>query len=111
MNDTVLTAELPLEVTVDVTNTGNRGGAETVQCYIQDEVSSVVTPLMLLKGFQKVWLEPGETKKVKISIPFNEFGLWNEEMKYVVEPGSFTIMIGTSSADIKYKKRIEYHHL
>lgn len=111
LNDTVLTAELPLEVTVDVTNTGNRGGAETVQCYIQDEVSSVVTPLMLLKGFQKVWLEPGETKKVKISIPFNEFGLWNEEMKYVVEPGSFTIMIGTSSADIKYKKRIEYHHL
>lgn len=111
LNDTVLTRGLPLEVTVNVTNTGNRAGAETVQCYIQDEVSSVVTPLMLLKGFQKVWLEPGETKMVKISIPFNEFGLWNENMKYVVEPGGFTIMIGSSSADIKYKKHIEYHHL
>lgn len=111
LNDTVLTTGLPLEVTVNVTNTGNRAGAETVQCYIQDEVSSVVTPLMLLKGFQKVWLEPGETKMVKISIPFNEFGLWNENMKYVVEPGGFTIMIGSSSADIKYKKHIEYHHL
>ncbi len=111
LNDTVLTTGLPLEVTVNVTNTGNRVGAETVQCYIQDEVSSVVTPLMLLKGFQKVWLEPGETKMVKISIPFNEFGLWNENMKYVVEPGGFTIMIGSSSADIKYKKHIEYHHL
>lgn len=111
LNNTVLTAGLPLEVTVNVTNTGNRAGAETVQCYIQDEVSSVVTPLMLLKGFQKVWLEPGETKMVKISIPFNEFGLWNENMKYVVEPGGFTIMIGSSSADIKYKKHIEYHHL
>ena len=110
LNDTVLTTGLPLEVTVNVTNTGNRAGAETVQCYIQDEVSSVVTPLMLLKGFQKVWLEPGETKMVKISIPFNEFGLWNENMKYVVEPGGFTIMIGSSSADIKYKKHIEYHH-
>lgn len=110
LNDAVLKEGLPLEVTVDVTNTGSRVGAETVQCYIQDEVSSVVTPLLLLKGFQKVWLNPGETKTVKINIPFNEFGLWNEEMKYVVEPGAFTIMVGSSSADIKYKERVKYQN-
>lgn len=108
LNDSILTEGLPLEVTIDITNTGSKAGAETVQCYIQDEVSSVVTPLLLLKGFQKVWLEPGETKTVKISIPFCEFGLWNEEMKYVVEPGGFTIMVGSSSADIKYKERVKY---
>lgn len=110
LNDTVLKEGLPLEVTVDVTNTGSRAGAETVQCYVQDEVSSVVTPLLLLKGFQKVWIKPGETKTVKICIPFNEFGLWNEEMKYVVEPGAFTIMVGSSSAYIKYKERVIYHN-
>lgn len=110
LNDAVLKEGLPLEVTVDVTNTGSRVGAETVQCYIQDEVSSVVTPLQLLKGFQKVWLNPGEAKTVKINIPFNEFGLWNEEMKYVVEPGAFTIMVGSSSADIKYKERVKYQN-
>lgn len=108
LNDTILTEGLPLEVTVDVTNTGSRAGAETVQCYIRDDVSSVVTPLMLLKGFQKIWLDPGETKTVKIRIPFSEFGLWNEEMEYVVEPGSFTILVGSSSADIKYKERVKY---
>lgn len=110
LNDTVLTEGLPLEVAVEITNTGSMAGAETVQCYVQDEVSSVVTPLLLLKGFQKVWLNPGETKTVKISIPFNEFGLWNEEMKYVVEPGAFTIMVGSSSADIKYKERVKYQN-
>lgn len=110
LNDTVLTEGLPLEVAVEITNTGSMAGAETVQCYVQDEVSSVVTPLLLLKGFQKVWLNPGETKTVKINIPFNEFGLWNEEMKYVVEPGAFTIMVGSSSADIKYKERVKYQN-
>lgn len=108
LNDTLLHEGRPLELSIAITNRGKRMGAETVQCYIQDEVSSVVTPLMLLKGFQKIWLNPGETKTVKITIPFEEFGLWNQAMKHVVEPGGFTVMVGSSSADIKHRKHIEY---
>lgn len=108
LNDTLLHEGRPLELSIAITNRGKRIGAETVQCYIQDEVSSVVTPLMLLKGFQKIWLNPGETKTVKITIPFEEFGLWNQAMKHVVEPGGFTVMVGSSSADIKHRKHIEY---
>ena len=108
LNDSILTEGRPLEISVEITNTGDRAGAETVQCYVQDEVSSVVTPQLLLKGFQKVWLEPGETANVRITIPFEEFALWNEDMKQVVEPGRFTIMIGRSSADIIHKKQAIY---
>ena len=108
LNDSILTEGRPLEISVEITNTGDRAGAETVQCYVQDEVSSVVTPQLLLKGFQKVWLDPGETANVRITIPFEEFALWNEDMKQVVEPGRFTIMIGRSSADIIHKKQAIY---
>lgn len=108
LNDSILTEGRPLEISVEITNTGDRAGAETVQCYVQDEVSSVVTPQLLLKGFQKVWLEPGERANVRITIPFEEFALWNEDMKQVVEPGRFTIMIGRSSADIIHKKQVIY---
>lgn len=108
LNDSILTEGRPLEISVEITNTGDRAGAETVQCYVQDEVSSVVTPQLLLKGFQKVWLEPGETANVRITIPFEEFALWNEDMKQVVEPGRFTIIIGRSSADIIHKKQAIY---
>lgn len=108
LNDSILTEGRPLEISVEITNTGDRAGAETVQCYVQDEVSSVVTPQLLLKGFQKVWLEPGERANVRITIPFEEFALWNEDMKQVVEPGRFTIMIGRSSADIIHKKQAIY---
>lgn len=89
-------------VTVDVTNTGKVAGYETVMCFVNDEVSSVVTPIHLLKGFQKVWLEAGETKSVSITISFKEFGLWNQDMKYVVEPGNFNLKIGRAADDIKH---------
>lgn len=71
-----------------MTNTGKQAGYETVLVFVKDEVSSVVTPLQQLKAFQKIFLNPGETRQVELEIPFDEFGLWNEEMKYVVEPGN-----------------------
>lgn len=91
-------------VLVDVTNTGERGGAEVVQMYIRDVVSSVTRPIKELKGFQKIFLEPGETKTVKLEITPESLAFWDIEMKYVVEAGDFEIMVGTSSRDEDLQK-------
>jgi len=91
---------------VDVTNTGKRKGSEVVQMYIRDLVSSVTRPVKELKGFQKVSLGPGETKTVTLDISPDSLAFYNIEMKYVVEPGEFEIMIGNSSQDQDLQKVI-----
>ena len=88
-------------VSVEVSNTGNRKGAETVQLYIRDVVSSVTRPVKELKGFQKIMLNPGEKKTVNFTITPEMLSFYNADMKYVVEPGSFEIMAGGSSAQVK----------
>ena len=84
---------------VDVTNTGKRAGSEVVQLYIRDLVSSVTRPIKELKGFRKVQLEPGETTTVTFDITPAELSFFDVNMKYVVEPGDFEIMVGNSSRD------------
>ncbi|MBT2134952.1 glycoside hydrolase family 3 C-terminal domain-containing protein [Croceibacterium sp. LX-88] len=91
-------------VRVAVTNTGNRAGDEVVQVYLRDEVSTVTRPVKELVGFERVTLQPGETKQVEIPIRSDSFALWNREMKRVVEPGEFTIMTGANSQDVKSVK-------
>jgi beta-glucosidase len=86
-------------VSVDVTNTGKRAGTETVQMYIRDVVSSVTRPVKELKGFKKVRLEPGETTMVTFTIGPESLKFFDVEMKYVVDPGDFSVMVGTSSRD------------
>jgi beta-glucosidase len=86
-------------VFADVTNTGKREGTEVVQMYIRDRVSSVTRPVKELKGFQKINLRPGETKTVTFEITPESLAFYDIRMKYVVEPGDFTIMIGNSSRD------------
>jgi beta-glucosidase len=93
-------------VLCDVTNTGSRAGAEVVQMYIRDLVSSVTRPVRELKGFRKVTLEPGETSAVSIEITPESLAFWNLEMKYAVEPGDFEIQVGTSSRDCDLTKVI-----
>ena len=93
-----------ITVSVDVTNTGNMAGKETALVFIRDCVSSVVTPVACLKGFEKVSLNPGESKDIRIVIPYSDLGLWNEDMKYVVESGKFNLMIGRSVEDIRIRK-------
>jgi beta-glucosidase len=85
---------------VEVTNSGKMKGDEIVQFYIRDKVSSVTRPVLELKGFQRISLEPGESKLVKFPINKETLAFWNSEMKYVVEPGEFEIMIGRSSAEL-----------
>jgi beta-glucosidase len=102
---TVQPASIPVkgQATVQVTikNTGDREGSEVVQLYLRDVVSSVTTPAEALKGFGRVSLQPGESKVVRFAIGPEQLALWNREMKHVVEPGEFKIMVGSSSADIR----------
>jgi beta-glucosidase len=98
------TATDPITVTVDVTNSGKLAGDEVVQCYIRDVLSSVTTYEKLLKGFDRVHLQAGETKTVSFTIPREELKLYNREMKFVLEPGEFSVMIGSSSEDIRQKE-------
>ena len=84
-------------VTVDVTNTGNMKADEVVQLYIRDRVSSVTRPVMELKGFERVSLEPGETKQVTLPITPAALRFYDRNMQRVVESGTFDIMIGNSS--------------
>jgi beta-glucosidase len=84
-------------LTVDVRNTGSRRGAEVVQLYIRDEYASVTRPVKELKGFKKVWLDPGQSTTVSFTINPELLSFYNAAMKWVVEPGDFTLMVGGSS--------------
>ncbi len=87
-------------VTVDVTNTGEMRGDEIVQMYIRDEASSVTRPVKELKDFARITLEPNETKQVTFKITPSKLAFYNREMRRVVEPGTFQIMVGGSSAKL-----------
>ena len=96
-----------LTVKVDVTNTGDVAGKEVVQLYVGDKVSSVIRPVKELKGFEKVALNPGETKTVSFNLGKRAFAYYNTEIKdWHVETGEFDILIGKSSRDIICKKTI-----
>jgi beta-glucosidase len=86
-------------VLVDVTNTGRRAGSEVVQLYIRDRVSSVTRPVKELKAFRKVWVQPGETATVSLDITPASLAFYDVNRRYIVEPGEFEILVGTSSRD------------
>jgi beta-glucosidase len=86
-------------VSVEVTNTGPWAGDEVVQMYIRDCVSSVTRPVKELKGFRRITLKPGQTETVDLDITPEHLAFYNIDMDYVVEPGTFEIMIGSSSRD------------
>lgn len=101
-----ITAGQPVTVTVDVANSGARAGDEVVQVYVRDSISSVTRPVKELKGFQRVTLKPGETKPVTITLTAAAFQMWNADMKRVIEPGEFEIMVGANSADLQSTKLV-----
>jgi len=101
------TANEKVEVSVDVKNIGVVAGKEVVQLYLGNKVNSVSTPVMALKGFDKIELQPGEIKTVKFTITPHDIAIWNAEMKYVTEPGTFDVMIARSAEDVVLKKTIE----
>jgi len=90
-----------VSVSCQVENTGNRSGDEVVQLYIRDEVASVTRPFKELKGFKRVSLEPGEKKTITFKISVDQLAFFDRHMRFVVEPGTFKVMIGSSSEDIR----------
>ncbi|RYA56866.1 fibronectin type III-like domain-contianing protein, partial [Enterobacter cloacae complex sp. CH23B] len=86
---------------VQVTNTGNREGATVIQLYLQDVTASMSRPVKMLRGFKKVTLKPGETQTVSFPIDVGALKFWNQQMKYVAEPGKFNVFIGVDSARVK----------
>jgi beta-glucosidase len=88
-------------VSCTVKNSGDRAGAEVVQLYIRDHKSSVVRPVRELKGFEKILLEPGESKEVSFNLGHNELNMLDAELNRVVEPGTFQVTVGSSSDDIR----------
>lgn len=104
LSSTSLKGNQTLTASVTVTNSGNKAGKEVVQLYIRDVVGSVTRPVKELKGFQKIELQPGETKTVSFAITPADLKFYNYDLKYDWEPGEFMIMIGTNSRDVKSAK-------
>ncbi len=100
VNDSV-NGDVYANVSVNVKNTGKYKGEEVVQLYVRDEVASVTRPIKELKGFEKISLEPGESKTVSFDITDEQLGFYNNNMDYVVEKGDFTFMVGTNSKDVE----------
>ncbi len=96
-----------ITVKVEVTNTGAREGSEVIQVYVKDLLASVPRPVIELKGFEKVHLEPNESKIIAIDIPVSELSFLNKEKNWVVEPGTYRIMVGNSSRNLPLKKNIK----
>ena len=96
-----------VNIRLDIKNTGDLAGKEVVQLYIDDVISSVVTPIIELKGLEKISLEPGEQKSVSFQLSPHDLSLINMAMEREVEPGTFEIMIGRSCQDIRLKGSFE----
>jgi len=89
-----------LIVSVEVENVGKRTGDEVVQLYIRNVAASMTRPVKELKGFQRVTLQPGEKRRVEFLLTGEQLGFWNREMRFVVEPGDFKVMVGPNSEDV-----------
>ncbi|MCE5249785.1 glycoside hydrolase family 3 C-terminal domain-containing protein [bacterium] len=99
-----------VKVSLDVTNTGSREGHEVVQLYLRDVISSVSSPVKELRGFEKIPLEPGETKTVTFTLKPEHFSLLDRNLNRVVEPGEFEVLIGHSSKDIRLSGSFHVHN-
>ncbi|HEX5152582.1 MAG TPA: beta-glucosidase BglX [Parafilimonas sp.] len=101
LSSSTMKADQPVKATITVSNTGSYDGEETVQLYIQDLFGSVVRPVKELKGFQKIFLKKGESKQVSFTINVDKLKFYNDELKYIYEPGDFNVYIGSNSQEVK----------
>ncbi len=90
-----------LEVSVRVKNTGDRTGTEVVQLYIRDLVGTVTRPVIELKGFQRVELNPGQSKDVTFTLTAEDLAFYNRADEWTAEPGAFKVFVGTNSRDVR----------
>lgn len=101
LNGKTMSPDGQITVTIPVTNTGNRDGIEVVQLYIRDVVGSIARPVKELKGFQRLSLKAGETAAATFTIDASKLKFYNYDLKEVVEPGEFDVMVGPNSRDLK----------
>lgn len=94
-------------ISCTVTNSGKRAGDEVAQLYLHDEYSSVTTYTKVLRGFERITLQPGESKEVRFTLTPQDLGLWDINNNFTVEPGTFAVMIGASSTDIRLNGTFE----
>jgi len=104
---TVREDSINIKITLDVTNTGARAGDEVVQLYTHELVTSVTTYEKNLRGFERIHLNPGETKTVTFTLTRDDLALWDRQMHFVIEPGKFKVMIGSGSEDIRLNGQFE----
>lgn len=97
----VIGSQAENRINCTIKNTGNVAGDEVVQLYIRDDYSSLTTYVKVLRGFERLHLLPGEEKELAFTLTPQDLGLWNKENHFVVEPGTFTVMLGSSSNDIR----------
>lgn len=102
-----MNAQHLITVSVDVQNTGSRKGDEVAQLYLKDLVSSVTTYESVLRGFERVTLNPGEKKTLKFVLQPDDLAILDKNMNWTVEPGKFMVMMGSSSEDIRLKREFE----
>lgn len=95
-----ISPEGQLTVSVEVENTGKRAGDEVVQLYIRDQAASVTRPVKELKGFQRITLQPGEKQNVQFKLTSEHLGFYDRNMRFVVEPGEFRVMVGPDSENL-----------
>lgn len=108
IKDLKVTQDTAVSLEVSVTNTGSVAGAEVVQCYVSDPVCSVERPVKELKAYSKVFLQPGETKKVTLELPKKAFAFYDVDKKdFVVEPGEFVLHVGNASDNCKLQAKVE----
>ena len=97
-----------IQATFTLTNTGDREGAEVAQLYVSDPVCSVMRPVKELKGFKKVFLKPGESRRITLDTPVSSLAFYSEaQSQFVVEPGEFILQLGASASDIKQRISVE----
>lgn len=101
LNRAEIVAGESVDVLVEVMNTGQREGAEVVQVYVRDLVSTVTRPVIELKGFARVTLAPGESRVVSVTLGPDQLAFWNIDKQFVVEPGEFEVHIGPNSRDLR----------
>ena len=107
LSKTKMNSDEQIEATVTITNKGKYKGEEIVQLYLRDKVGSIVRPVSELKDFRKIELNAGESKTIKFIIGKEKLSFYNEQLKWVAEPGDFDLMIGSSSKDIRLKGSFE----
>lgn len=96
-----------IDVSFTLTNTGKYGGEEVVQLYLKDEVAMPVRPVKELKDFKKIFLRPGESKVINFKIDKEKLSFYNEKLQWITQPGTFELMIGSASDDIRLKQTFE----